>query len=196
MSQPRTPHNWLLVVLLLAATRAPGADPALLGQDMGIEAPRHFIEDWVVAPIPISNPTIGTGLAVVAWEAAPPAVALFIWLYVFCVFIAVEAVELARLLARVRAYGWSRGIFSYRVSQWSRNFTFGMFYAFTLALSQQRQGLADPLWLEAIWAWILAYGPYLVLALLLGEVALYLSDRLDCAALASIFGARGEGRLD
>ena len=66
MSQPRTLHNWLLVVLLLAATRAPGADPALLGQDMGIEAPRHFIEDWVVAPIPISNPTIGTGLAVVA----------------------------------------------------------------------------------------------------------------------------------
>ena len=66
MSQPRTLHNWLLVVLLLVATRAAGADQALLGQDLGIEAPRRFIEDWVVAPIPISNPTIGTGLAVVA----------------------------------------------------------------------------------------------------------------------------------
>jgi len=66
MSQRRTPHNWLLVVLLFVAARAPAADPALLGHDMAIEAPRGFIEDWVVAPIPISNPTIGTGLAVVA----------------------------------------------------------------------------------------------------------------------------------
>jgi len=66
MSQRRAPHHWLLVALLLAAARAPAADPALLGQDLGIEAPQRFIEDWVVAPIPISNPTIGTGLAVVA----------------------------------------------------------------------------------------------------------------------------------
>ena len=66
MSQRRRPHNCLLVVLLLAATPATAADPALLGQDLGIEAPQRFIEDWVVAPIPISNPTIGTGLAVVA----------------------------------------------------------------------------------------------------------------------------------
>ena len=46
------------------------ADQALLSRDMGItpskemaEAP--LIEDLVVAPIPISNPTIGTGLALV-----------------------------------------------------------------------------------------------------------------------------------
>ena len=43
MSQRRRPHNCLLVVLLLLATRAPAADPALLGQDMGIEAPQRFI---------------------------------------------------------------------------------------------------------------------------------------------------------
>lgn len=39
------------------------ADPALLDKELALE--RHFVEDLVVAPIPISNPTIGTGLAVV-----------------------------------------------------------------------------------------------------------------------------------
>ena len=39
------------------------ADPALLDKELAIE--RSFVQDLVVAPIPISNPTIGTGLAVV-----------------------------------------------------------------------------------------------------------------------------------
>jgi Omp85 superfamily domain len=58
-------------VLLLAAAHALAADPALFSKDMGVDPsapavarPRVF-EDVVVAPIPISNPTVGTGLAVV-----------------------------------------------------------------------------------------------------------------------------------
>jgi hypothetical protein len=46
------------------------ADPALLSRDMSIDPERklaeaRFFEDVVVAPIPISNPTVGSGLAVV-----------------------------------------------------------------------------------------------------------------------------------
>jgi hypothetical protein len=56
------------VVLAFAAAGALAGDPALLSKDMGIDPtsdrPRVF-EDVVIAPIPISNPTIGTGLAVV-----------------------------------------------------------------------------------------------------------------------------------
>ena len=57
-----------LLVLALAAAHAI-ADPPL-GKEMGIDpspklAEARVIEDMVVAPIPISNPTIGTGLAVV-----------------------------------------------------------------------------------------------------------------------------------
>jgi len=58
-------------VLALAAARAHGAaDPATLSSDLGVNPTRpvtesSLFEDVVVAPIPISNPTIGTGLAVV-----------------------------------------------------------------------------------------------------------------------------------
>jgi hypothetical protein len=57
-------------VLALAAMRAPAADQALFSRDMGVDpskeiAETRLFEDVVVAPIPISNPTVGTGLAVV-----------------------------------------------------------------------------------------------------------------------------------
>jgi len=53
-----------------AALAVHAADPALLGRDVGIDpqkelAEARLLEDVVVAPIPISNPTVGTGLAVV-----------------------------------------------------------------------------------------------------------------------------------
>ena len=55
MSQRRATHNYgrlLVAALVLAAARAPAGEA-------------RFFEDVVVAPIPISNPTIGSGLAVV-----------------------------------------------------------------------------------------------------------------------------------
>jgi hypothetical protein len=60
----------LPALLCLVALRTPASDPALLGKEMGIDpskevAEARFFEDVVVAPIPVSNPTIGTGLAVV-----------------------------------------------------------------------------------------------------------------------------------
>jgi hypothetical protein len=150
-------------------------------------------EDWDNSNCILHGAMSITGLAVVSWNPASPALALAIWVYVLCVFVGVEAIEVARLLARCRTHGWGAGVFRYGVSQWARNFTFGMFYAFTLALAQQRQELADPGWLRAIWAWILAYGAYPIIALLLVEAALLLSHRLDRGALAAIFGFRREG---
>ena len=57
-------------VLALAATRALAGDQALLSKDIGVDpskeiAEARIFEDVVVAPIPISNPTVGSGLAVV-----------------------------------------------------------------------------------------------------------------------------------
>lgn len=57
-------------VLALAAMRALAADQALLSKDIGIDPAKEIVEarifeDVVVAPIPISNPTVGSGLAVV-----------------------------------------------------------------------------------------------------------------------------------
>jgi hypothetical protein len=60
----------LCVALALAAAPAFAVDQALLSRDMGVDPSKEIVEarvfeDLVVAPIPISNPTIGTGLAVV-----------------------------------------------------------------------------------------------------------------------------------
>jgi len=52
----------LLAVLLVMGRQAFAADPALLDKELALE--RGFVQDLIVAPIPISNPTIGTGLAV------------------------------------------------------------------------------------------------------------------------------------
>ena len=58
------------VALGLAMQCALAVDPALLSKDMRIEPEKALVEarvfeDVVVAPIPISNPTVGSGLAVV-----------------------------------------------------------------------------------------------------------------------------------
>ena len=60
----------LAAALSCAAGPAQAAEPVPLAKDVGVEASepamkRHIFEDVVVAPIPISNPTVGTGLAVV-----------------------------------------------------------------------------------------------------------------------------------
>jgi len=41
-------------------------------------------------------------------------------------------VEIARAMKRTRLYGFAEGLLIYDPTQWSRNFTFGMLYAFTL----------------------------------------------------------------
>jgi hypothetical protein len=125
-----------------------------------------------------------TGLAAVVsgWF---PADALFAyWSAVLAVFAMVELVEIARLAARVRAFGWRQGIFVYDVSQWARNFTFGMLYAFTLAFAQGFP-LADHPRLEGLRAFVVAFGGYAVLVFLLLEAALMVAARRDPAGQAS-----------
>lgn len=58
------------MLLLSAAHASLAADPALFSKEMGVDpsepavARARVFEDVVVAPIPISNPTVGSGLAV------------------------------------------------------------------------------------------------------------------------------------
>lgn len=61
---------FLASVFLLLTAGAFAADQTLLNKEMGVDPSKEMvdnriIEDLVIAPIPISNPTLGTGLAVV-----------------------------------------------------------------------------------------------------------------------------------
>jgi hypothetical protein len=65
-----------------------------------------------------------------------------IWAAALILFLVVEAIEILRAVQRVRTFGWKAGLFSYSVSQWSRNFTFGMFVAFSMYLPVKESFIA------------------------------------------------------
>lgn len=118
-----------------------------------------------------------SGLAALQSGVVPDVVVIATWVWVVAMFVLVEGEETARAFFRVRAYGWGDGLFTYYVSQWSRNFTFGMFYAFTLQL--YREGLAlGSAWAEALQQAIVSYGQYAVLAVLLAESGLFLRAKV------------------
>jgi hypothetical protein len=128
-------------------------------------------EDWTNTNCILHGAISITGLAAVSSGTVGADACRAAWVYAGSVFVVVEAIEIARLAQRIRRYGWRRGAFTYDVSQWARNFTFGMFYAFTLALIGQFG--AGPGWLGPVQDAVVAGGQYVVALLLLIEVALF-----------------------
>ena len=62
--------RWLAAAACCTAAAAQAAEPAPLTREVGVDPAQEYaqtrgLEDVVVVPIPISNPTVGTGLAVV-----------------------------------------------------------------------------------------------------------------------------------
>lgn len=140
----------------------------------------RLAEDWSDTNCMLHGALSISGLTLVVGRVVPDRGWAAVWLVVLCIFVFVEGTELIRLALRVRASGWREGLLRYDVAQWARNFTFGMFYAFTLhafeALGEDR---AMP-WLRAAQAPIVLAGPYLVALFLAAESAL---------AVAALLGA-------
>jgi hypothetical protein len=130
--------------------------------------------DWANGNCILHGALSITGLTAVVSHWFDASTLLAYWVAVIAVFVIVELIEIARLVARVRAEGWRDGLFVYDVSQWARNFTFGMLTAFTLAFAQAYPVIGLPA-LAALRAAIVAVGPYVVLFLLLAEAGLLLT---------------------
>ncbi len=115
-----------------------------------------------------------SGLALASVAAAAPWV-VHVWLLAAGLFVAVEALEVARWVDRVRRLGWREGVLTYGVSQWVRNFTFGMFYAFTVALAARPDArpLIDGLGVTSLVAIVVDWGQFVVLAVLVIETGLW-----------------------
>ena len=143
-------------------------------------APRWTLsEDWDNTNCILHGAMSISGLAVAYTGVLPEILGIATWLYVLAALVAVEAIEVARMVLRVRGHGLRRGIFTYHVSQWSRNFTFGMFYAFTIALAP---ALASRAALSPLFPFVerlIAYGPYLVLFFLLLQIGLWISANVE-----------------
>jgi hypothetical protein len=134
----------------------------------------RLADDWDNSNCILHGALSISGLAAVISGNFTAAALLAFWLIVIAVFIVVEAIELLRLRVRVKALGWRAGLFVYDISQWARNFTFGMFYAFTLAFAERVPSLPAHSLVESLRSAILAGGQYLVLLLLLAETAVML----------------------
>jgi hypothetical protein len=124
-----------------------------------------------------------TGLASAVCGVVSANLILLIWLWVICWFVVVEAVEIARAVKRIRLYGFVDGLLIYDPTQWSRNFTFGMLYAFTLNFDLAKSVAADS-FLQSLHDGLLHYYAWVVLVLLLSEILVFFRDRLTPVAPA------------
>lgn len=118
-----------------------------------------------------------TGLASVVSGVVPPNLILLVWLWAITWFVIVELVEIARAMKRTRLYGFAEGLLIYDPTQWSRNFTFGMLYAFTLNFDLAGNAAAGS-FLLLLHGAILRYFAWIVLVLLLVEIFVFFRDRL------------------
>jgi hypothetical protein len=140
----------------------------------------RLADDWDNTNCIVHGAMSITGLASVQSGVVPLWLLVAMWLWAALMLVGVEAIEAARMWVRVRGYGWQRGVLTYNVSQWARNFTFGMFYTFSLHLWAVLDAAASPsaAWLVAVLEGVVVWGPWVVLLFLLAETGLYLLDNI------------------
>ncbi|WP_083402116.1 hypothetical protein [Bacillus sp. MUM 116] len=110
-----------------------------------------------------------TGLASIKSHAVSEQGIMVIWLCAAIIFAVVEVIEVYRLIKRIKCYGMKKAILIYDLSQWSRVFTFGMFFTFTYLTVP---GFSV---LSVIQKQIITIGIWAVPSLLVLEVCLYAS---------------------
>lgn len=151
-------------------------------------------EDWDNTNCIVHGAMSISGLAAVQTGLMPEIVGIATWLYVLLAFLAVEIVEIVRATLRVRRHGLRKGILTYHASQWSRNFTFGMFCAFTIAVAPalKVQSVLSPL--VPVVDGVIVYGPYVVLLFLLLECGLWVSANAHSTTFSVLLSARASDR--
>src|SRR5690625_5864839 len=96
---------------------------------------------------------------------------LLLWIIVLLTFVIHEIVEIIRGTRRIKTYGWKEGLAVYHPSQWSRIFTFCMFYTFTLKFNANFD-IQTP-WIGLSQQIILDYGKWVIAGVLLIEIGLF-----------------------
>jgi len=119
-----------------------------------------------------------TGLASAVSGVVPPDLTLLIWVWAVSWFVIIELVEVVRAVKRTRLHGLAIGLFIYDPTQWSRNFTFGMLYAFSLNFKISQSAASGTLLIPLHQA-VLQYFAWVVLILLLLEIFVFFRDRLS-----------------
>lgn len=113
-----------------------------------------------------------SGLASIESHAINYHIIICTWLLATICFVLIESMSLIKLFYRIKFFGLKNGINAYHISQWSRNFTFGMYYAFTLSFKNHYSVS------NAIVRFIVHYGQYVVFIFISIEIVIFLLSRL------------------
>jgi hypothetical protein len=93
---------------------------------------QHLLAGWSNSNVINHGALSITGLAMLNSKAFSEWMIVAVWWGAAIFFLIIELLESGRFLVRIRMRGIRSGVFVYHTSQWTRVFTFGMLYAFTL----------------------------------------------------------------
>ncbi|OCA81277.1 hypothetical protein [Pseudobacillus wudalianchiensis] len=124
-------------------------------------------DDWANTNCILHGALSITGFACIVSSAIGKPYILLLWIAVTLVFLLVESLEVWRLIKRLRHYGFKQGLWTYNVTQWSRLFTFVMFYIFTSLIKPEMD------WFVTVRSIILTAGIPIIFFLLMIELWLY-----------------------
>nr|WP_223282682.1 hypothetical protein [Neobacillus kokaensis] len=108
-----------------------------------------------------------SGIACLVSGIVPFGMIRLIWWLAAIMFLAVESMEIYRIIRRIQLFGVKKGLFVYNVTQWSRIFTFAMFYTFTSFFHPQFliiQNVKNAVLTEGVWIIILLLTIELILS--------------------------------
>jgi hypothetical protein len=129
-------------------------------------------DDWQNTNCILHGAMSITGLACSVSGAVKGSLILVIWLWVLACFFIVEVIEIIRAVNRINKYGFLRGVAVYDVTQWSRIFTFGMLYTFTMKFDFKSARVSNNLLLH-LKSFILQNGTWVMVIILLIEAILF-----------------------
>lgn len=129
-------------------------------------------DDWTNTNCILHGAMSITGLASVVSKAINYNLVLFIWIWILVWFIIVELIEILRAFKRINKYGFIKGVAVYNVTQWSRIFTFGMLYTFTMKFNLKLPTISSK-YLFSIQHIILNSGTWVMVFILIYEGILF-----------------------
>lgn len=132
-----------------------------------------LIDDWANTNCIIHGALSISGLAMASTNTFPTFFMIIFWFVVFVLLFLIECIEMIRAVLRIRTYKWKNGIFNYHVTQWSRNFTFGMFHTFTFVMHRQLYS-SLPCWVQAFQSLFLTVWAWIVLLMLFCQYSVYI----------------------
>lgn len=132
---------------------------------------RHrIVQDWTDTNCILYGALAITGVAVHASHVWSTMALIVLWWITFMILLVVELIELIRAGQRIIKKGWRYGIGIYNTVQWTRVFTLGMFYLFTMRLSLLDHPYVKLKWVIGIHHSILNSGAWIISLLLVIEV--------------------------